>query len=136
MYYASDVWQFVPPGDVRDQLVAAGAMTIDAKQATGAYAKTTQPITKLSGPNQTWLRPGTLAIYGFDPGLRVPVGLYKGNSAPPTTMNLLQQLDVVTMPSSGLAVYAVPKDVIKAYSGRRTYCVAVPLKDIVYNCDF
>jgi hypothetical protein len=48
-YYQSATWRFLPADAARDQLTAAGAVTINAKQTSGASSRNTQQITRPGG---------------------------------------------------------------------------------------
>jgi hypothetical protein len=132
-YYQSATWRFVPTDAVRDQLTAAGTVTVNAKQTSGASSRITQQITRPGGTNELRLDNSRFAIWGFKPGLRVPVGLYE-QTGTGDTMTLIQQLGVVLMPKSGIAIYTLPAGIVSTYGGNQSHCLAVPIAGVIYNC--
>jgi hypothetical protein len=137
-YYQSGAWRFLPTESVRAQIVAAGSLTIIARQGV-VSSKSTQRITLPpghTGPAEFPLGNGRWAFYGFKPGLRVPVGLYRGDGADATVMTLVRQIGTVTIPTSGITTFTVARDVITNYGGYRGYCVVVPVTGTVDGCQF
>jgi hypothetical protein len=49
-------------------------------------------------------------------------------------MTLVQQLGVVLMPKSGIAIYNLPAGIVSTYGGNQSHCVAVPIAGVIYNC--
>ena len=136
-YFQSPTWVFVPPDDARDALTVAGEITVDAEQGD-LTASATHQVQPEAEPGQTWIdRPYELAVYGFEPGANVPIGLYQ-NADPGSdyNMNLVKQIGTVTMPKSRVAVFSVPQELVEPYAGQFTHCVAAPIGEIAYNCGF
>jgi hypothetical protein len=141
-YYQSDAWTLLPASAVRDLLVSAGRMRIDASQANGLTSTVTQrvlPRTKEEG--QEFLsrpagQPQALAIYGFRPGLKIPVGLYEGKTCGEGTLTLKEQIGLVTMPPSGVVVYEIPPKITASYGGNDKYYVTAPVHKNVIACGF
>jgi hypothetical protein len=138
--YQSGPWRFVPSSAARDAVVLAGRITIRATQKNGGSSSLTQQVLTPGGPDQLLLDRNTsqkkaLVVYGFKPGLRVPVGLYRGDtlgiSGP---LTLVRQISVLRMPASGIAVYEIPPALTKAYGGQGSYCLAAPVADLVLDC--
>lgn len=77
----------------------------------------------LAGPAAT----PRLAIVGFEPGSRVPVGLYRLQSDGKAAGRLVRQIGLVTVPQSRVAVFDVPPDVLDEIRGDGVYCLTVPL---------
>jgi hypothetical protein len=137
-YYQSGAWRFLPTESVRAQIFPAGSLTIIARQGA-VSSKSTQRITLppgRTGPAEFPLGNGRWAFYGFKPGLRVPVGLYRGDGPDAKVMTLVRQIGTVTIPASGIATFTVARDVITNYGGYRGYCVVVPVSGTVDGCQF
>jgi hypothetical protein len=139
-YLVSDEWQFVPPLPVRDDLAATGQLTVTATQGE-LQATTTQSLVPLdSGPGQWTVysgedgaAPRALAIWGFDAGSRIPIGLYRA-AGDEGDYQLVEQIGEVAIPSSGVAVFDIPPSIVaNASSGNGEYCVAGPFL-IVHDC--
>jgi hypothetical protein len=132
--FQSERWDFVPPDPAREDLAAARRLTIRATQDgnTSSYA---QPVALPTEPERFWVETGKvhrLLVYGFKPGMRVPIGLYKGNQGIGEA-KLVRRIGVVVMPQSRAAIFTVPQDVVAETGGKGDYCVTVPLKE-QFNC--
>lgn len=127
-------WQFVPPDDARERVAAAGQLRISAVQGT-LTASFTQPITLPSRRDREWLRGDDtfrrIVIYGFDPGTRLPVGLYFMDQ-PYQHAILIGRIGIVTVPASRTVVFTVPDQILNEDGGGK-YCITVPL-DTQDNC--
>ena len=146
-YLESKGWRFIPPLPVRDELAANGQLTITATQGE-LQATTTQPLAPLDEPGQTMLEdwdqnrgmfvPHGLAIWGFEPGSRLPIGLYrvlKKEDDGSGVAELVQQIGEVTIPSSGLAVFDIPPHIAAEFaSPNNEYCISGPFREDVYSC--
>lgn len=133
--FQTESWEFVPPSEVRDGLVEAGELILRATQGS-LSSSVAQPVTVLPGPQQSWLASeGEFAIWGFTPGLRVPVGLYRRDDPAGDTHSLVREIGVVTMPASSFAVFTIPDEVMRDFGGDEDYCVSAPIQP-VYNCWF
>ena len=132
-YYQSPTWGFTPPSNIRDALAEAGQVTILAQQAD-LQASATQQLRPDTVIGQTWIDPGELAVYGFEPGTRVPVGQYEAAEPCGETMTLVEQIGDFVMPASRVAVFSVPQGLRDRYANQSTHCVAAPFGGTVYNC--
>lgn len=129
----SEKWWFVPPERAREDLAAAGELTIRATQGT-LSARHVHPVELPDRTDRLTVDQGShrILVYGFPPGTRLPVGLY---TVDPSSQNasLVRQIGTVVMPRSRTAVFTVPDAVVEETGGRGVYCVTVPL-DEQYNC--
>ncbi|WAL93535.1 hypothetical protein [Streptomyces sp. Je 1-369] len=128
----SEMWSFVPPGTARERLALAGELTISARSG-GVSATRDQLIELPPVPVCDWLDSDTrrLLVFGFEPGSRVPVGLYRTDREG-TTAVLVRKIGTVVMPRSRTAVFSVPAD-IRALAGESNqFRITVPL-DKQYN---
>ncbi|MEV6955564.1 hypothetical protein [Streptomyces sp. NPDC051183] len=132
----SEKWWFVPPDAAREDLAAAGTLTIRATQGTLA-ARHSHPVELPDSPDRLVVDSGShrILIYGFEPGARIPVGLYRTDS--PTEAgdraSLVRQIGTVVMPRSRSVVFTVPEDIVREAAGQGSYCVTVPMPE-QYNC--
>ncbi|MFD3939897.1 hypothetical protein ACFWSF_34135 [Streptomyces sp. NPDC058611] len=129
----SEKWWFVPPDAAREALAATGELTIEATQGE-LTARHSHPVELPYRTDRMGMDHGShrILVYGFQPGTRLPVGLYA--IAPSSDKaSLVRQIGTVLMPRSKTAVFTVPDAVVEETRGRGRYCVTVPLPE-QYNC--
>lgn len=125
----SETWDFVPSSLPRENVAAAGRITISAKQAVGS-ASYRQAVGVPDNPERQALRGDSrrrLVVDGFPRGETVPIGLYRVNEKTQDA-TLVRRLGVVVMPRSRTVVFTVPRSPAGA-----KYCVTVPVQ-VQYNC--
>lgn len=129
----SEKWWFVPIAAAREDLAAAGTLTIRATQGPLSAAHS-QPVELPTLPNRLTVDTGShqVLIYGFEPGKKVPVGLYKVDQQTQQAA-LVRQIGTVVMPRSRTVVFTVPDTVVSEVGSQASYCVTVPLEQ-QYNC--
>ncbi|MFD4139206.1 hypothetical protein [Streptomyces sp. NPDC058572] len=130
----SEKWWFVPPSAAREDLAAAGKLAIQADQGS-LTAQHSHPVELPTRADRLVVDNGShrILIYGFQPGMRVPVGLYKADSQSDRA-SLVRQIGTVVMPRSRTVVFTVPSAVVNEAGGQEgSYCVTVPLPE-QYNC--
>jgi hypothetical protein len=128
----SESWFLVPPSRPRENIAAARRLTISATQA-GRTATYKQVVAVPHKPGQQWLwddHGRRIVVYGFERGLRVPIGLYRRVPSAFFTSKLVRKIGTVDMPGSRTAVYSVPNSV-KVPSG---YCVTAPVSMLTSRC--
>lgn len=76
-----------------------------------------------------------LAIVGFEPNLRVPVGLYRIDTPGDASGPLVRQVAVVRIPRSRVFVFEIPRAVLAEMKADPKLCITVPLED-QYNCPY
>ncbi|WP_406368280.1 hypothetical protein [Streptomyces sp. NBC_01546] len=132
----SEKWWFVPPGAAREDLAAAGTLTIQATQGS-LTAQHSHSVELPGKPDRLVVDNGShrILIYGFAPGARIPVGLYKTDSTTQSESraSLVQQIGTVVMPRSRTVVFTVPDAVVEETGNQGSYCVTVPMPE-QYNC--
>ncbi|MGV9880014.1 hypothetical protein [Streptomyces sp. NPDC003006] len=125
----SEMWSFVPPGAARERLADAGELTVSARSG-GASATRDQAIELPSVPDRGWLDSDTrrLLVFGFEPGSRVPVGLYRTRPGGETAV-LVRTIGTVLIPQSRTAVFPVPAEIRALADDSAEYRVTVPLSE-------
>ncbi|MEW2413820.1 hypothetical protein AB0953_08855 [Streptomyces sp. NPDC046866] len=129
----SEQWWFIPPDGAREELAASGKLTLRATQGS-LTADYEQPVQLPDRPERMWVTPvsHTLLVYGFEPGSRIPIGLYK-EDVPDEHAVLVRRIGTVTMPRSRAATFTVPAGVLAETRNQGRFCVTVPLPT-QYNC--
>ncbi|MGW0532991.1 hypothetical protein [Streptomyces sp. NPDC003032] len=125
----SEMWSFVPPGAARERLADAGELTVSARSG-GASATRDQAVELPSVPDRGWLDSDTrrLLVFGFEPGSRVPVGLYRTRPGGETAV-LVRTIGTVLIPQSRTAVFPVPAGIRALADDSAEYRVTVPLSE-------
>ncbi|MFF5703667.1 hypothetical protein ACFY7H_14325 [Streptomyces sp. NPDC012794] len=129
----SEKWWFVPPDTAREDLAAAGELTIRATQGA-LSARHSHPVELPDRPDRMRVDEGShrILVHGFEPGTRLPVGLYAADASS-NSASLVRQIGTVVMPRSRTAVFTVPAAVVEETRGKGVYCVTVPM-EAQYNC--
>jgi hypothetical protein len=111
-FYQSPAWDVVPPDELRDALALAGEMSVEMRQGELA-ASFVQAVEVPGRPGHRMLTDdGPFAVWGFEPGLRVPVGLYERGPDFASPYTLVEEVGEVTMPLSRLALFDAPEEVM------------------------
>lgn len=133
----SRLWEFVPPPAVLEDLASTGRVSLRVEHTKeledgveSVVAEHQQSVLMPTYRDRFILdepRPGRrLAVVGFEPGLRVPIGLYRLDDAHGTGP-LIRRIGIVVVPKSRVVVFDIPKDVLAQAEGDTRYCVTVPL---------
>ncbi|MFG2987005.1 hypothetical protein ACGFYQ_38135 [Streptomyces sp. NPDC048258] len=127
---------FFPPEPAREAIALDGRLRLAASSGDLRTANEV-PLSWEEGAGATeaeWKR-HQIAVYGYPPGTRVPIGLYRVQNDQEDTGDELAVLErpvgEVVMPESRIAVFTIPQDVFRIISvepewGEDYYCLSVP----------
>ena len=131
---ASEMWEFLPPPDVREAIATDQTITLTATQAD-LTATGEQPVVTPTSPTYYTAHVPTtmLVVEGFEAGAQVPIGLYLAD-VDNGTATLVETAGTVTMPQSRVTTFAIPADSLSDQPGG-TYCLMPPLGGADGDCD-
>ena len=121
---ASEMWHFVPPAEVRDQLADVGSFDLNASQGQTEARATQQVAIPKTRHYYQIDRAGerkTLVLTGYPARARVPIGLYLTDPDEPRAA-LVERIGSVRMPASRIATFPIPSDFLAGHAAG-TYCV-------------
>jgi len=121
----SQMWQFLPPSDAREQLAASGSLTISAEQGdVRASMRLPIQVPQERAHYDVGAVDRQLAVVGYPAGARVPIGVYRQGSGPAVT--LVKQVATVTMPASQVASLPLRQKLLRGVP-EGDYCVMPPV---------
>ncbi|MEU6755508.1 hypothetical protein [Streptomyces sp. NPDC046685] len=131
----SEYLWFFPPDPAREAIALDGRLRLAASSGDLRTANEV-PLGWEEGAGATeaeWKR-HQIAVYGYPPGTRVPIGLYRVHDDEDTEGEvavLKRRVGEVVMPESRIAVFTIPPDVFRIVSaepesGGQYYCLSVP----------
>jgi hypothetical protein len=133
-FLTTDLWQFVPPQQAREEMARTGTMEIIAGQgsATAAYQQLFEPSSQPAMEELATAGPSDVrvAVRGFNPGAIIPVGLYRLRETS-STADLEQQVGTVRADTSGVAEYFVPQSLLHSVPPGK-YCISLPVGENAY----
>lgn len=128
--------RFYPPDPAREAIALDGRLRLAASSGDLRTANEV-PLSWEEGVGASeaeWKR-HQIAVYGYPPGTRVPIGLYRVanhvDEGGPDQAVLMRPVGEVVMPESRIAVFTIPQDVFRLLSvepewGEDYYCLDVP----------
>lgn len=132
----SGFWRFFPPDPAREVIALAGRLSLAASSGDLRTANEV-PLRWEKGAGATeadWKR-HQIAVYGYPPGTRVPIGLYQVRNDQEVTgfkhAVLERPVGEVVMPKSRVAIFTVPQELfriinVKPPQGEDYYCLSIP----------